>query len=410
MDVQHQLAKRPRSLSEDSPGREGKISAQASDLKTPALLLLTNGDPENSDQATCRRSSRFQSGSIPPPHWPPSVEGIPTYSGCSDLSAPRGFSRVPTSKNAICLPKSLSCDPPPRSRRLDLHGSLGPHAVPLHNWAKVVANTRSAGSSVLPPDYLLADPTNAWSPVSSHNRRERKRRVGTGPVVAPSTLAYRQATLQGLPDKHLQSDLLVHIQTDAYTPSQVQGHSLYGRDGSEGPSGSGGLATSSVQSLAPLAAAPSSSVRNASLLPLPTTGIGFRCPSRRCQDKPPYTKSCGYLQHLNNQQHSTEEAQSFRIPAQLPEIVKCRTCGQFCTNTKGLKMHKTCHRSSVVPPLAGQLPPTTPHLPSPLSQFRMIYLRRLTRCLQRSSWTCSNGCFMTFNGPGALPFFVLFSG
>ncbi len=45
MDVQHQKAKRPRSLSEDSPGREGKISAQASDLKTPALLLLTNGVP-----------------------------------------------------------------------------------------------------------------------------------------------------------------------------------------------------------------------------------------------------------------------------------------------------------------------------------------------------------------------------
>ena len=29
--------------------------------------------------------------------------------------------------------------------------------------------------------------------------------------------AYRQATLQGFPDKHLQFDLLVHIQTDAYT-------------------------------------------------------------------------------------------------------------------------------------------------------------------------------------------------
>jgi hypothetical protein len=31
--------------------------------------------------------------------------------------------------------------------------------------------------------------------------------------------AYRQATLQGFPDKHLQFDLLVHIQTDAYTSS-----------------------------------------------------------------------------------------------------------------------------------------------------------------------------------------------
>jgi hypothetical protein len=31
--------------------------------------------------------------------------------------------------------------------------------------------------------------------------------------------AYRQATLRGFPDKHLLSDLLVFIQTDAYTPS-----------------------------------------------------------------------------------------------------------------------------------------------------------------------------------------------
>ena len=98
MDVQHQSAKRPRSLSEDSPGREGKISAQASDLKTPALLLLTNGDPEDSDQPTRRRSSRFQSGSIPPP----------------------------TSKNAIHLFRSLSCNPPSRSGGLDLHGSYRP--------------------------------------------------------------------------------------------------------------------------------------------------------------------------------------------------------------------------------------------------------------------------------------------
>jgi hypothetical protein len=31
--------------------------------------------------------------------------------------------------------------------------------------------------------------------------------------------AYRQATLRGFPAKHFQFDLLVHIQTDAYTPS-----------------------------------------------------------------------------------------------------------------------------------------------------------------------------------------------
>jgi hypothetical protein len=97
MDVQHQSTKRPRSLTEDSPGREGKILAQASGLETPALLLLTNGDPEamqqsdntattaglestpeDSDQATHSRSSRFQSVPTPLFHWAPSVEGIPT--------------------------------------------------------------------------------------------------------------------------------------------------------------------------------------------------------------------------------------------------------------------------------------------------------------------------------------------
>ena len=53
-----------------------------------------------------------------------------------------------------------------------------------------------------------------------------------------------------------------------------------------------------------------------------------------------------------------------------------------------------------------------PHSPLP-SQFHrpsLIYLRRLIRCLQRSSWTCFNRRFVAFNGPGALPFFVLFSG
>jgi hypothetical protein len=110
------------------------------------------------------------------------------HSGCSDLSAPRGFSRVPTSKNAIHLLRSLSCNPPSRSGGLDLHGSYRPdwsredpattvpqpssdlqspqqkspplnaaslspskklasptleqHAVPPHSWAKVVARSR----------------------------------------------------------------------------------------------------------------------------------------------------------------------------------------------------------------------------------------------------------------------------
>ena len=77
MDVQHQSsAKQPRSLTEDSPDQEGKISAQASCLETPAPLLITNGEcsiqlrprhtagllessPQDFDQATrgrCRPS------------------------------------------------------------------------------------------------------------------------------------------------------------------------------------------------------------------------------------------------------------------------------------------------------------------------------------------------------------------
>ena len=201
MDVQHQSAKRPRSLSEDSPGREGKISAQASDLKTPALLLLTNGDPEDSDQPTRRRSSRFQSGSIPPPHWPPSVEeGIPTVdvpicqlladfrasllrrmqsiffdpshatlrpglegltstvltaliglektlqplypnggAPSSDLHSPQQQSPPLNAASPGAIPPSQKLASP----------TLGPHAVPPHSWAKVVArSTLPAGSSI----------------------------------------------------------------------------------------------------------------------------------------------------------------------------------------------------------------------------------------------------------------------
>ena len=195
MDVQHQSAKRPRSLSEDSPGREGKISAQASDLETPALLLLTNGDPEDSDQATRKRPSRFQSRSIPPPHWPPTVEeGTPTT---VDVPICQHFADFRAS--LLRRMQSIFLDPPtPRSRGLDLHGSyrpdwsredpatsvsqrrgafvglalpqqqspplnaaspgaispseklaspiLGPHAVPPHSWAKVVRRAQhSAG-------------------------------------------------------------------------------------------------------------------------------------------------------------------------------------------------------------------------------------------------------------------------
>ena len=62
--------------------------------------------------------------------------------------------------------------------------TLGPHTVPSHSWAKVNArSTLPAGSSLPPPDHLLADPTNVWSPVGPRNRRERKQTV-----VPPSPL------------------------------------------------------------------------------------------------------------------------------------------------------------------------------------------------------------------------------
>ena len=44
-------------------------------------------------------------------------------------------------------------------------------------------------SSLPPPDHLQVDPANAWALVVSRNRRERRQRVGTGLVVAPSPLS-----------------------------------------------------------------------------------------------------------------------------------------------------------------------------------------------------------------------------
>ena len=119
--------------------------------------------------------------------------------------------------------------------------------------------------------------------------------------------------------------------------------------------------------VAPLAAPPV--LGGAIPRPLPATGIGFTCPSPRCRDKLPYAKACGYIQHLN-QQHHLEEAQSLRIPTRLPDIVKCRPCGHFCQNAKGLASHKKqTHRPSPgadggqLPP-ADVLPPPAPD-PSP---------------------------------------------
>ena len=103
--------------------------------------------------------------------------------------------------------------------------------------------------------------------------------------------------------------------------------------------------------------------------PLPATGIGFCCPSPRCRrdKRGAYAKASGFIQHLN-QQHKLEEAQSLRIPDRLPDIVKCRLCGTFCQNAKGLAAHqKHKHKQqSVVPSPAGQLNPAeAPPPPDP---------------------------------------------
>ena len=100
--------------------------------------------------------------------------------------------------------------------------------------------------------------------------------------------AYQQATLRGFPDKHLQFDLLVYIQTDAYTPPKKYKDILR-------------MVKADLKALLqdPLPAAPREALRRslfnlwphwqppphllcmalAPLLSLPATGIGFRCPS-----------------------------------------------------------------------------------------------------------------------------------
>ena len=58
--------------------------------------------------------------------------------------------------------------------------------------------------------YVLTDP----SPLTERDFRRRAAAYRNSYYQA-----YRQAILRGFPDKHLLSDLLVYIQTDAYTPS-----------------------------------------------------------------------------------------------------------------------------------------------------------------------------------------------
>ena len=253
MDVQHQSAKRPRTLTDESPDQEGKVPAHVP-------LLLTNGDPETLPQPSSpalltgseisqeipKHSTRryLPDSSTPPPLWPPTVEGhIPiaevpicqfladfraslflkmqsVYSSPSHATLRPGLEGL-TSTVLIALvglektlqqpfyspgvaPSPDSHPPPQPSPPLSAasHGvhsllserpaspTLGPFAVPPHSWAKVVArSTLPVDSPPSPPDHPLSDPANAWSPAESRRGRERKQRDGAGPVATPLTLS-----------------------------------------------------------------------------------------------------------------------------------------------------------------------------------------------------------------------------
>ena len=139
---------------------------------------------------------------------------------------------------------------------------------------------------------------------------------------------YRQATLQGFLDKNMQFELLPHIQTEAAESAAESGVGggfrawellLLG-----GPALPGDRAP---EDFAPLPA-PSDTrpLLRGPPPPLPATGKGFKCLSRRCRDKLPYATAAGYIQHLN-QQHKLE-AHSLCLPNRVPDIVKCRDCNR----------------------------------------------------------------------------------
>jgi hypothetical protein len=248
------------------PGREGKISAQASDLETPTLLLLTNGDPQvmqysaantpiaaglesppqDFDQATRRRPSRFQSGVNPTAplanfgggNLPPTLD-VPICQRLADFRASlhqrmqsiflnpfhatlRPGLQGDTSTALIALliglektlqplyphggaPSSDLHSPQPQSPALSTAspGVLSPGVLSWGPLPFACSSTSQLGEGSRaqlslggpPPNHLLADPTNAWSPVTPHNRRERKQRVGMGPVVAPSTLSVNRGPM-----------------------------------------------------------------------------------------------------------------------------------------------------------------------------------------------------------------------
>jgi hypothetical protein len=195
----------------------------------------------------------------------------------------------------------------------------------------------------------------------------------------------------------MQFELLVHIQTEASASHEVSGHHTDNRDGhgrwQGSPSGlsRAGLGNTLVQPLSRAAAEsaaesgvggsvgvaaprpalpgerapdyfappPAPPDTRPSFLrgpppPLSATGIGFKCLSRRCRNKLPYSTAAGYIQHLN-QQHKLEEAHSLRLPNRLPDIVECRDCNHFCQNARGLQSHELgpMHAGSMIPPVRG---------------------------------------------------------
>ena len=85
----------------------------------------------------------------------------------SNLSVPRGFSRVPISKNAVRLLKSLSCNPSSRSGGLDLNGSYRPGWTREDLATTTVVPPRGSAFAGLSPPAAVSTPDRrvSWGPL-----------------------------------------------------------------------------------------------------------------------------------------------------------------------------------------------------------------------------------------------------
>ena len=92
-------------------------------------------------------------------------------SGSSNLSVPRGFSRVPISKNAVRLLKSLSCNPSSRSGGLDLNGSYRPGWTREDLATTTVVPPRGSAFAGLSPPAAVSTPDRrvSWGPLPFGN-------------------------------------------------------------------------------------------------------------------------------------------------------------------------------------------------------------------------------------------------